>query len=164
MTHRVDELRASTLTCPAFTLAGEVRYAKIVSCYDGDTARANLFLRDTDPSPVQMAIRFTGYDTAEMKSKKPEEREKAIRARDAVRALCLDRLVRLEIEGLDKYGRVLALVYVRCATTREELCVNTWMVQQGLGVPYAGGTKTDVMVGGDGHLVTPVPTTVDILG
>lgn len=158
----IEVLRRSDIKCPKFTLAGEARAAKIVAVYDGDTARANLYLREGDREPVQLSLRFVGYDTAEMKSSDAAERRKAERARDAVRRMCMGRMVRVEIEGLDKYGRTLARVFVRRADgKRDEFCVNDWMIENGLGVPYDGGRKGDVMVGGDGSSAAP-PATCDL--
>jgi endonuclease YncB( thermonuclease family) len=50
------------------------------------------------------------YNSVEIKSKNPEEKAKAIEARDYLRSLILDKIVEIEISNIDKYGRLLGVV------------------------------------------------------
>merc|ERR1719336_3868618 len=59
-------------------------------------------------------------------------------ARDALSEKCLGKTVELQLEEFDKYGRLLCEVLV----DGENL--NDWMLAEGYGVPYHGGTKQDI--------------------
>jgi len=48
-------------------------------------------------------VRLNGIDTPEMRGSGPKEKEKAIQARDALSDKILDKIVRLENVGLEKY-------------------------------------------------------------
>ena len=64
-------------------------------------------------------------------------------AKDAIHQLTYGKLVVIELGKFDKYGRPLVRMY---QTSRVEergtaLCINDWMIANGHGVPYDGGTK-----------------------
>ncbi len=82
-----------------------------------------------------MHVRLNGIDTPEIKGKTEDEKEAAKRARDALSTLILNRQVRLENIESEKYGRILADVYV------DNIHLNSWMIQNRYAVKYDGGKK-----------------------
>jgi endonuclease YncB( thermonuclease family) len=76
-----------------------------------------------------------GIDTAEIKSKNENEKKHALLARDALSELILHKTVVIKNIENEKYGRVLADIYL------EDLCLNEWMIEKGYAVKYDGGTK-----------------------
>jgi micrococcal nuclease len=110
--------------------------AQVVSVYDGDTLTATL---DLGMSIFRKCnCRLAGIDTPEVNSKIANEKQAALRARDRVRELTLNKQVVLEsIEKPDKYGRLLVRVW-----TLEGVCVNDALLSENLAQPYDGGAKT----------------------
>ena len=106
--------------------------AKVVKVYDGDTVWCACYI---DGAAHRVSVRMLGYDTAEMRTHDPVEKAAAIGARDDLKSMVLDRVVRLEITGSDKYGRLLGQMYL------DDKNINDIMLTK-WGVPYAGGTKT----------------------
>ena len=96
-----------------FTLKGYKTYAKCVYVYDGDTVHI-VFKQPHSTECFKWVIRINGIDTPEMKGKDITEEEKiaAKNARDYVSNLVLNKFVRLENICNEKYGRILADVYI----------------------------------------------------
>lgn len=141
-----------------FTYRGYRCKAKVVDIYDGDTL--TLVFRHRGHLE-QHSCRMVGYDSPEMKPPKSDpnrEREIAAakRARAALQGMVSDGLVRVECGDFDKYGRILVTLYVRdpqaggcpgfgiCGRPAE-IEVNRWMVEEGHGIPYDGGTKRKII-------------------
>ncbi|MDI3467922.1 MAG: hypothetical protein OJF50_006743 [Nitrospira sp.] len=106
------------------------------TCYDGDTCMMSL----PGIHPLfgdHIPVRLAGIDTPEMKGRCDREAQLARQARDLVRSL-LGRAgeIRLRKASRDKYFRVDARVIADGADLSEIL------INQGLAVPYDGGTKT----------------------
>jgi endonuclease YncB( thermonuclease family) len=89
----------------------------------------------TDSPLYRLSVRFNGIDTPEIKGKTEDEKNAAKSARDALSSLILNKFVVLKNIQSEKYGRILAEVYL------DELCLNDWMIQQRYAVKYGGGTK-----------------------
>ena len=121
--------------------------AKVVSVYDGDTITAIFRLDPTSAQPaLKYSVRLIGIDTPEMKPPKTVPNREALialakSARDFIITRTTSQLVMLNLQGLDKYGRVLARVYLT-PTPDPAHCINDMLIQAGLAKPYAGGTKT----------------------
>lgn len=109
--------------------------AHVTDVYDGDTITVNVDL-GFSMSLQKLKVRLHGIDTAEMKSKDPELKAKAIAARDWLRTQCLGTDVYLESLGTDKYGRWLGRIH-----TQAGMCCNEELVKLGLALEYDGGTK-----------------------
>lgn len=110
-----------------------VYLALVLLVTDGDTFRARI---EVWPSvEVVTAVRLRGIDTPELRGKCVAERERAIAARERLRALLTGR-VTIEAVEPDKYsGRVDARVM---ANGQDVAAV---LVAEGLARPYAGGTR-----------------------
>jgi len=118
----------------------DVRFGKVVKVYDADTItianRVSLDGGNTYSADIyRFNVRLNGIDTPEIKSKNPTTKALAVKARDALRYLILDKIVHLSNVSTDKYGRLLADVHF------ENLHINQWLLDQQYATPYAGGTK-----------------------
>ena len=105
--------------------------------YDADTITIASKL-PYDASPLyRLSVRLNGIDTPEMKGKSvsDEEKEAAILARDFVSNLVLHKHVHLENIESEKYGRILADVYIG------DIHLNELLIKERYAVKYDGGTK-----------------------
>jgi endonuclease YncB( thermonuclease family) len=109
----------------------------VIKVYDGDTITIASKL-PYDSSPLyRLSVRLNGIDTPEIKGKgvSDEEKEAAILARDFVSNLVLNKFVRLENIQSEKYGRILADVYIG------DIHLNELLIKERYAVKYDGGTK-----------------------
>lgn len=134
-----DLLKIEKDSVPLFSFDGYTCLAKIVDVYDGDTFTACF---KHNGKIIKYKFRTYGYDSPEMKplKSKPnrdEEKRKAIEAREAFKEITNwnNSLVTLKMMKFDKYGRILVNVY------KGEININKWMIDNGYGYEYFGGTK-----------------------
>lgn len=106
----------------------------VLTITDGDTFRGRI---EVWPNvEVVTAIRISGIDTPEIRGKCAAEREKAIAARERLRALLAAGDVTITQVMNDKFaGRVDAVVMVNGVRVADTL------VAEGLARPYIGGTR-----------------------
>ena len=110
---------------------------EVINVYDGDTITIVSKL-PYDASPLyRFVVRLAGIDTAEIKGKTDRERELAQEAKRALQKLILNKVIALKNLKNEKYGRVLADVYLG------DLHVNQWLLDNKYAVQYSGGTKTN---------------------
>jgi micrococcal nuclease len=133
-----DILCCSDCSIQKFSLTGRTVLGKVVSVYDGDTCRVNLFLAGNDLK--QFTIRMNGYDSPELKTKNSTEKKCGLISRNTLVKLLEDRIVKLECLEHDKYGRILANLFVKLGDGNE-LNVNKYMTDNRFGHCYDGGTK-----------------------
>jgi endonuclease YncB( thermonuclease family) len=110
---------------------------RVIKVYDADTITiASKLPYDTSPI-YRLSVRLNGIDTPEIKGKavSDEEKEQAILARDFVSGLVLNKFVRLENIQSEKYGRILADVYIG------DIHLNEFLLKERYAVKYDGGTK-----------------------
>ena len=112
-----------------------IESGQVIKVYDGDTITIATRLPYKDSPLYRFPIRLKGIDTAEIKSKNENEKKHALLARDALSELILHKTVVIKNIENEKYGRVLADIYL------EDLCLNEWMIEKGYAVKYDGGTK-----------------------
>jgi micrococcal nuclease len=109
----------------------------VIHVYDGDTITIVSKL-PYDASPLyRFSVRLAGIDCAEIKGKTEHERELAQEAKSALQKLILNKVVALKNLKTEKYGRVLADVYLG------DLHVNKWLLDNKYAVQYSGGKKAD---------------------
>lgn len=108
---------------------------QVIKVYDGDTITIAAKLPFVGSPLYRLSVRLNGIDTPELTSKYSEEKICAGLARDSVAELILHKEITLKNIQTEKYGRILADVYLG------DLCVNEWIVRERLGVRYDGGTK-----------------------
>ena len=137
---------------------GKEVWAKPTSVYDGDTLTVNVMfppigveLSDSEPMKqflVSMKIRCDGYDTPEMKGKTKYEKQTAFIAKKAFerkigfvsnKDIEANKPVLVQMKGLDKYGRLLAEVYI--VNGREKQSMTTFMLDEHFAYSYGGATK-----------------------
>jgi len=110
--------------------------ANVVSVYDGDTFHADLDL-GFDIWHRNADFRMYGINAPELTASDPVVKAAAFAARDALRVLILGKPVTIQSikDRTEKYGRYLAIVFVRQADGTL-LNVNDYMVQNNFAVPY----------------------------
>jgi endonuclease YncB( thermonuclease family) len=108
---------------------------KVIKVYDGDTITIASKLPNTETPIYRFSVRLSGIDSAEIHGKTANEKKEAILARDALHNLIFGKMVHLKNVSTEKYGRILADVYL------DNLHINEWMLNENLAVPYDGGTK-----------------------
>lgn len=110
---------------------------RVIKVYDGDTITIASKL-PYDNSPLyRLSVRLNGIDTPEMKGKDvgEEEKEVAKKAQEFVSNLILNKYVRLENVKSEKYGRILADVFIN------DIHLNELLLRERYAVKYDGGTK-----------------------
>ena len=108
---------------------------QVIKVYDGDSITIAGYLPMYNSPLFRFSVRLNGIDTAEIKGKSSDEIESAKQARDALSKLILHKEIILKNVATEKYGRVLADVYL------DDLCVNDWLIKECYAVKYDGGTK-----------------------
>lgn len=109
----------------------------VIHVYDGDTITIVSKL-PYDASPLyRFSVRLAGIDSPEIKGKTEKEKALAQEAKNALQDLILHKMIRLRNVKTEKYGRILADVYIG------ELHVNQWLLDNKYAVKYLGGTKSN---------------------
>lgn len=111
---------------------------RVIKVYDADTITIASKL-PYDNSPLyRLSVRLHGIDTPEIKGNDVTDDEKIAskNARDFVSNLVLNKYIRLENVTSEKYGRILADVYIG------EIHLNSLLLKDRYAVPYDGGKKT----------------------
>ena len=114
-----------------------IKGGRVIKVYDADTITIASKLPFDNSPMYRLSVRLNGIDTPEIKGKgvSDEEKEAAKNARDFVSNLILNKFVRLENIENEKYGRILADVYVG------EIHINKLLLEEKYAVKYDGGTK-----------------------
>lgn len=120
-----DEMKAA----PRF-LARPVN-GRVISVYDGDTITVVSFM----PTLMKFSVRILGIDTPELRTKNQKEKDLALKAKAFVQSSCLDKIVELKNHQAEKYGRVLAEVWINGMSLGDSL------IAAGLARVYNGGHK-----------------------
>ena len=107
----------------------------VIKCYDGDTITVAAKMPYKGSIVYRFSVRLAGIDCPEMKSKNSSEKECAQLAKDEVTELVLNKIVFLKNVQTEKYGRILADVYI------DDLHLNQHLLDKRLAVVYDGGTK-----------------------
>jgi len=124
MTRLVLLVAVAVVAGTAFLLTQDLS-GPVVRVFDGDTIEVEL-------GGERERVRYIGIDTPEMGDERPEIRSLAFEARQANARLVEGRLVRLEldVDKRDRYGRLLAYVWVG------DTLVNEALVRGGYAAPY----------------------------
>ncbi len=118
MSTEIEELSNLNLNdVRKFTFKDTKTYGRVVSVYDADTITLAFKFGDQYHS---FSIRISGIDSPEIKSHNKKESTVAKAIRDKLSNLILNKVVYAEIYEYDKYGRLLADVYVLAS----QECVN----------------------------------------
>lgn len=107
----------------------------VIKVYDGDTITIASKLPYPGSLLYRFSVRLNGIDCPEIKGKDEYEKECAQLAKQEVSNLVLNKIVTLKNIQTEKYGRILADVYI------DNLHLNTYLLEKRLAVAYDGGTK-----------------------
>ena len=110
---------------------------RVIKVYDADTITIAAKLPFPNSPLYRLSIRLNGIDTPEIKGKgiTDEEKEAAKLAREFVANLVLNKYVTLKNVQSEKYGRILAEVYIG------DIHLNQLLLKERYAVLYDGGTK-----------------------
>lgn len=108
---------------------------KCIKVYDGDTVTIASTIPIKNSPMYRFSVRLNGIDTPEIKGKTKDEKDCAILARDSLSELILHKVIKLRNVKTEKYGRLLADIYI------DEIHINEWMINNRYAVKYDGGTK-----------------------
>jgi endonuclease YncB( thermonuclease family) len=120
-----------------------VRVGIVVDVYDGDTFTLASRLPGQQ-TVYQFQVRVAHVDCPEMRTKDPMEKEVALKAKAFVQRLVLHQWVRLRNVRYDKYGRLLAEVWLMATdhpATEAVVSLHSLLLRERLAVPYEGDTK-----------------------
>lgn len=107
----------------------------VIKVYDGDTITIASKLPYLESPLYRFSVRLHGIDCPEIKGKEEHEKECAQIAKKEVSELIFNKVVTLQNLQTEKYGRILADVYIN------DLHLNKHLVDKRLAVVYDGGTK-----------------------
>jgi micrococcal nuclease len=110
---------------------------RVIKVYDADTITIASKLPYEESPLYRLSVRLNGIDTPEMKGKgiSDEEKEAAKKAREFVYNLVFNKYVKLENIESEKYGRILADVYIG------DIHLNELLLKERYAVKYDGATK-----------------------
>jgi endonuclease YncB( thermonuclease family) len=107
----------------------------VIKVYDGDTITIASKLPYSKSEMYRFVVRLNGIDSPEIKSNNEEEKTTAKEARDYLTSKILHKSVVLKNITTEKYGRILADLYLG------DLHINKLMIIERFAVEYNGGTK-----------------------
>ena len=123
-----------------------ISYGKVVKVYDGDTITVATPLDNTRAPIYHFSVRLRGIDSPEIRGK---EKAAATKSREALSEKIMNRMVFLQNIDTEKYGRVLADVFLEepgsGSSEAKKQSISEWMLKNHYGVAYTGGKKA----GGD---------------
>lgn len=119
-------------TVELFSLEGQEHLAKVVDVYDGDTIKCVFPIHD---KLYRWNCRLSGVDTPELRTRCSVEKKYGYTVRNCLRDKILNKMVYVQCNEFDKYGRLLVnILYDGCI-------INDWLIQNNYAFQYDGGTK-----------------------
>jgi micrococcal nuclease len=114
----------------------QIEQAYVIGVYDGDTITiAAPVLNTKDNAVYRFSVRIYGVDCPELRSKNIDEKFVALKAKEFAETVLLHKHVLLTNIQYDKYGRILANVYINNRNYSDLL------IQSKLAIKYNGKTK-----------------------
>jgi endonuclease YncB( thermonuclease family) len=107
----------------------------VIKVYDGDTITIASKLPYPESLLYRFSVRLNGIDCPEIKGNDENEKQCAQIAKQEMSNLIMNKIVTLKNVQTEKYGRILADVYI------DDLHLNNYMLEKRLAVTYDGGTK-----------------------
>lgn len=111
----------------------DFEYGKVIKVYDGDTITLGTILQG---KPYKFSVRLEGIDAPELKTPNEIEKKAGYLVKSKLEDLILHQMVKININGYDKYGRILGKVYLN------NLCINDWLLENKYCYQYTGKTKS----------------------
>jgi len=121
-----------------------INQGQVIKVYDGDTITIASKLPYPESPLYRFSIRLFGIDSPEIKGKTTEEKEAAKKSQKALEDLILHKIIYLKDNAQEKYGRILANIYVDAPTNENpgnQIHINKWMLDNGYAYEYDGKTK-----------------------
>lgn len=113
-----------------------IKSGRVIKVYDGDTITIASKIPKLKNSQIyKFHVRLNGIDTPEIKTHDEDEKNIAIKARDALSDKILNKDVILKNVKIEKYGRLLCDIYYN------NINLNEWLITNRYAVKYDGGTK-----------------------
>jgi len=117
---------------------------QVIKVYDGDTITIASKLPYPESLLYRFQVRLLGIDSPEIKGKTIEEKNAAKISQKALESMILQKIVYLKNIGTEKYGRILADVYIDDPENpKNQLHLNKWMLDNKYAIPYFGKTKDE---------------------
>lgn len=116
----------------------KITVCKVVKVYDGDTITIATYLPN-DKCLYRFTVRLRSVNTPELHTDKESEEKAAQFVREKLKTKILNKIVYLSNIGYDKYGRLLATIYVTLEDfERNEMnySVNQWLLTNHYAVIY----------------------------
>jgi endonuclease YncB( thermonuclease family) len=120
-----------------------IKEGQVIKVYDGDTITIAAKMPYKYSPLYRFSVRLCGIDSPEMNGNTQQEREAAHKSQKALEALLLHKVVRLTNVDNEKYGRILAEVFVK-DDAGKEIHVQSWLLQQKYAIPYDGKKKIEL--------------------
>jgi endonuclease YncB( thermonuclease family) len=108
----------------------------VIKVYDGDTITIAAKLPYPESELYRFQVRLNGIDAPEMKTHNEDEKMAARISQKILENLILHKRVKLKNRQTEKYGRILADIYL------DDKCINQIMIDRRYAISYNGGTKT----------------------
>jgi len=108
---------------------------RVIKVYDGDTITIVSKLPYKESPLYKFSVRLNGIDCPEIKGENDDEKQCAQLAKKELESLILNKQIILKNLATEKYGRILADVYL------DDLHLNKHMIDKRLAVCYDGGKK-----------------------
>ncbi len=109
--------------------------AQVIKVYDGDTITIASKLPFESSPLYRFSVRLAGIDAPEMNSKDNEEKECALFSQKALELIVLHKIIELKNITIEKYGRLLADIYL------QDLHINKYLLENRYVVSYNGKKK-----------------------
>jgi len=133
MSYSQSEINELVKTAIPFTFP--ISEGIVCKVYDGDTITI-LSKLPYESSPLyKISVRINGINCAEIKGKTDDEKQCAQIAKNELSNMILNRRVELKNVRSEKYGRMLADVYIG------DINISDHLIKAKLAVSYDGGTK-----------------------
>lgn len=124
-----------------FSFNTMVKKTKVVSVYDGDTVTLAINMID---DYYKFKCRLMFIDTAERRNSNEQEKIAALKARDWLSNLVLNKILYVRCYKWDKYGRLLGVLYENkddAFENKKENSINYKIVENNHGYFYHGGKR-----------------------
>jgi endonuclease YncB( thermonuclease family) len=120
-----------------------INCGRVIKVYDGDTITIASKLPYNESPLYRFSVRLNGIDTPEIKGKGIDDEEKlaAKQTRDFLSNLILNKYILLENIQNEKYGRILADIYLPIKDSNNIIHINELLIRERYAVKYDGGTK-----------------------
>jgi endonuclease YncB( thermonuclease family) len=116
----------------------DIKEGLVISVYDGDTITIACNMHWDKYTAYKFNVRLAGIDSPEIRTRDNDQKKVAIIAKKYLESLILNKKIILNDINYDKYGRILANIYL---PENQDIPISNLLIQKRLAVVYDGGTK-----------------------